>query len=47
MITKNYIRKWDRLLLTLIRMAGGVYDSWNFEQVKLHNALKIHMQEIL
>ncbi len=26
--------------LTLIRAAGGVYDFWNFEQVKLHNALK-------
>ncbi len=25
--------------LTLIRAAGGVYDFWNFEQVKLHNAL--------
>jgi hypothetical protein len=27
------------LPLTLIRMAGGVYDSQNFEQVQLHNAL--------
>ncbi len=31
--------------LTLIRMAGRVYDFQNFEQVYLHNALKVLSSE--
>jgi hypothetical protein len=35
---KKYIGTCQ-VLLTLIQMAGGVYDSRNFEQVKLHIVL--------